>query len=89
MQPLTHGYKLQQQLQVGVLYIEHEVMLFKVWLNPQIVLISATIANKTNDPPNLQRIQGNDSYEHLHDHRHRQQIYPGRQMLGTNGHPNA
>jgi len=29
---------------------QHEAMLFTVWLNPQIVLISATIANKRNDP---------------------------------------
>jgi len=27
----------------------HEAMLFTVWLNPQILLISANIANKTND----------------------------------------
>jgi len=33
---------------------QHEAMLFTVWLNPQIVLISATIANKTNNPSNLQ-----------------------------------
>jgi len=65
MQQLTQGYKLQQLLLVGVLwkpYIhiphvesgQHEAMLFTVRLNPQIILISATIANKTNDPPNLQ-----------------------------------
>jgi len=33
---------------------QHEAMLFTVWLNPQIVLISATIAIKTNNPPNIQ-----------------------------------
>jgi len=59
MQPLTQGYKPQQLLQVGVLWkpyyiphVEHEAMLFTVWLNPQIVLISATV-DKTNDPLGL------------------------------------
>jgi len=37
---------------------QYEAMLFTVWLNPQIVLVSATIASKTNytkqEKPNLQ-----------------------------------
>jgi len=65
---------------------QHEAILFTVWLNPQIV---ATIANKTNDPSNLQWIKGNDSYEYLRDHNHRQPIYPRRQTFGTNGHPGS
>jgi len=29
---------------------QDEAILFTVWLNPQIVLITATIANKANNP---------------------------------------
>jgi len=70
-------------------------MLFTVWLNPQIILIASTIANKMgtqakiNNPPSFQWIQGNDSNEYLRDHSHREQIHPGRQPLSANEHPSA
>jgi len=62
-----------------------------VWLNPQIVLITATTANKigtqtTNNPPRLQWIQRTDSNEYLCDHSYRQ---PGWQPLGANEHPSV
>jgi len=41
---------------------QHEAMLFTVWLNPQIILITATIANKMGTQA---RIQGNDSNEYV------------------------
>jgi len=50
MHPLMQGYKLQQLLQVmETIYVphvesgQHEAMLFTVWSNPQIILITAII----------------------------------------------